>query len=86
MGNGMVMAPVPSGPPTAAQQAAADQLVAQTHGRRRQVHQPLAATAAGYVPATNPNGYEVHYANWQIVKSGDVLDPSTPPSWCTPTR
>ena len=33
-----------------------------------------AATAAGYVPATNPNGYLVHYANWQIVKSAG-LDP-----------
>ena len=29
----------------------------------------LSAAAAGYVPATNPNGYEVHYANWQTVRS-----------------
>ena len=80
MGNGMVMAPVPSGAPTAAQQAAADTLVAQTTAAVAKYATLSAATAAGYVPATNPNGYEVHYANWQIVKSGDVLDPDHPSS------
>ncbi len=80
MGDGMVMAPVPSGAPTAAQQAAADTLVAQTTAAVAKYATLSAATAAGYVPATNPNGYEVHYANWQIVKSGDVLDPDHPSS------
>ena len=80
MGDGMVMAPVPSGAPTAAQQAAADTLVAQTTAAVAKYANLAAATAAGYVPATNPNGYEVHYANWQIVKSGDVLDPNHPSS------
>jgi len=80
MGDGMVMAPVPSGPPTTAEQAAADTLVAQTTAAVAKYASLSAATAAGYVPATNPNGYEVHYANWQIVRSGDVLDPDHPSS------
>ena len=80
MGNGMVMAPVPSGAPTPAEQAAANTLVAQTTAAVAKYASLSAATAAGYVPATNPNGYEVHYANWQIVRSGDVLDPDHPSS------
>jgi hypothetical protein len=80
MSNGMVMAPVPSTPPTAAQKAAAAQLVSETTSALTKFTNLSAATAAGYVPATNPNGYEVHYANWQTVKSGDVLDPSHPSS------
>jgi hypothetical protein len=80
MGNGMVMAPVPSTPPTAAQKAAAAQLVAQTKASLVQYASLSAATAAGYVPATNPNGYVVHYANWKTVEDGDVLDPSHPSS------
>jgi hypothetical protein len=78
MSSGMVMAPVPSGPPTEAQQAAADQLVAETTSALSRYASLSAATAAGYVPATNPDGYVVHYANWQTVRSGDVLDPSRP--------
>ena len=80
MGNGMVMAPVPSTAPTAAQKAAAAQLVAQTKASLVQYASLSAATAAGYVPATNPNGYVVHYANWKTVESRDVLDPSHPSS------
>ncbi|MGA2304569.1 MAG: hypothetical protein ABSH29_10255 [Acidimicrobiales bacterium] len=80
MGNGMVMAPVPAGAPTAAEQAAANTLVAQTTAAVARYANLSAATAAGYVPATDPNGYEVHYANWQIVRSGDVLDPNHPSS------
>jgi hypothetical protein len=80
MGNGMVMAPVPSGAPTPAEQAAADQLVSETTAAVAKYADLSAATAAGYVPATNPAGSEVHYANWQIVKSGDVLDPNHPSS------
>lgn len=78
MSNGMVMAPVPSGPPTAAQQSAADQLVANVKSSLTKYASLSAATAAGYVPATNPKGYTVHYANWQTAKSGDVLDPTNP--------
>jgi hypothetical protein len=78
MPDGMVMAPVPTGPPTAAQQAAANQLVAQTTSALTQYANLSAATAAGYVPATNPSGYVVHYADWQTVRSGDVLDPGHP--------
>jgi hypothetical protein len=77
MSDGMVMAPVPSGQPTAAQQAAANQLVAQTKATLAKYTSLSAATAAGYVPATNPNGYMVHYANWQIAKT-DGFDPSRP--------
>ncbi len=80
MGNGMVMAPVPAGAPTAAERAAANALVAQTTAAVAKYANLSAATAAGYVPATDPNGYEVHYANWQIVRSGDVLDPNHPSS------
>ncbi len=77
MSDGMVMAPVPSGPPTAAQQAAANQLVAQTEATLTKYTSLSAATAAGYTPATNPNGYMVHYANWQIAKN-DGFNPSNP--------
>jgi hypothetical protein len=78
MPDGMVMAPVPTGPPTAAQQAAANQLVAQTTSALTQYASLSAATAAGYVPATNPGGHVVHYADWQTVRSGEVLDPTHP--------
>ena len=77
MSDGMVMAPVPSGSPTAAQQAAADQLVAQTKATLAKYASLSAATAAGYVPATNPNGRVVHYANWSAARS-DGFDPSNP--------
>ena len=77
MSNGMVMAPVPSSSPTAAQQAAADQLVAQTKATLAKYSSLSAATAAGYTPATNPNGYVVHYANWSVAKS-DGFDPADP--------
>jgi hypothetical protein len=80
MGNGMVMAPVPSTAPTAAQKSAAAKLVTQTKASLAQYASLSAATAAGYVPATNPNGYVVHYANWQTVEDRDVLDPSHPSS------
>jgi hypothetical protein len=39
-----------------------------------------AAIIDGYVPATNPDGYVVHYANWSVVRAGDVLDPNRPSS------
>ncbi len=77
MADGMVMAPVPSGSPTATQQAAANRLVAATTATLSKYTSLSAATAAGYTPATNPDGYLVHYANWQIAKS-DGFDPSHP--------
>ena len=85
MPDGMVMAPVPSGPPTAAQQAAANLLVAQTEAALTKYTSLSAATASGYTPATNPNGFMVHYANWRIART-DGFDPSNPPFSCTPTR
>ena len=69
MADGMVMAPVPSGAPTATQQAAADQLVAETAATLSTYANLSAATAAGYTPATNPNGHVVHYAKWQVAKT-----------------
>jgi hypothetical protein len=77
MADGMVMAPVPSGSPTASQQAAANRLVAETAATLSKYASLSAATAAGYTPATNPNGYLVHYANWQIAKT-DGFDPTKP--------
>ncbi len=77
MADGMVMAPVPSGSPTASQQAAANRLVAETTATLSKYASLSAATAAGYTPATNPNGYLVHYANWQIAKT-DGFDPANP--------
>ena len=77
MSDGMVMAPVPSGRPTATQQAAANQLVAQTKATLTEYSSLSAATAAGYVPATNPNGRVVHYANWSAART-DGFDPSNP--------
>ena len=77
MSDGMVMAPVPSGSPTAAQQAAADQLVARTKATLARYSNLSAATAAGYVPVTNPNGRVVHYANWSVARS-DGFDPANP--------
>jgi len=77
MSDGMVMAPTTPAPPTAAQQAAADQLVAQTTATLQKYTSLSAATAAGYTPATNPNGYMVHYANWQVART-DGFDPANP--------
>jgi hypothetical protein len=77
MANGMVMAPVPSGNPTAFQEAAANQLVSETTATLAKYTSLSAATAAGYTPATNPDGYLVHYANWGIAKT-DGFDPSSP--------
>ncbi len=77
MSDGMVMAPTTPAPPTAAQQAAADQLVAQTTATLQKYSSLSAATAAGYTPATNPNGYMVHYANWHVART-DGFDPANP--------
>jgi len=78
MSNGMVMAPVPSTPPTTAQKAAAAKLVSSTKASLAKFTSLASATAAGYVPATNPSGYVVHYVNWKTVEDKDVLDPTNP--------
>ena len=80
MSDGMVLSPVPAGEPTAAQRSAADELVARTTEALTRFASLSAAEAAGYVPATNPDGYVVHYADWGTVASGDVLDPNHPSS------
>jgi hypothetical protein len=79
MSNGMVMAPVPSTPPTASQRAAAATLAASVKTTLTKYASLSAATAAGYVPATPPSGRVVHYANWQTVRDGIVLNPNDPP-------
>lgn len=78
LANGMVMAPVPKGPPTPAQQAAADRLVAEVSADIPKYATPAIAEADGFTPATNPDGYYVHYLNVATVKAGDVLDPEHP--------
>jgi hypothetical protein len=76
----MVMAPVPDRAPTASDRAAATALVTSVQRGLTRYAQLSSAIAAGYVPATNPNGYVVHYANWGVVARGDVLDATTPSS------
>jgi hypothetical protein len=80
MADGMVMAPVPTGAPAPADQRAAQALVASVRAGVAKYSTLSAAVAAGYVPATNPRGYVVHYANWSVVEAGDVLDPNRPSS------
>ena len=63
--------------PDPSQEAAANQLVAETTATLAKYASLSAATAAGYTPATNPDGYLVHYANWGIAKT-DGFDPSSP--------
>ena len=52
-------------------------MVARTEATLTKYTSLSAATAAGYTPATNPNRFLVHYANWQIAKT-DGFDPSNP--------
>ncbi len=80
MADGMVMAAVPHRAPTAAERARARELVARVTTGTRRYATLTAARAAGYVPATNPDGYVVHYADWATVRAGDVLDPDHPSS------
>lgn len=78
MSNGMVMAPVPSTPPTPAQQAAADNLVASVEQGIVQYDNVQVAEADGYQPLSAARGPMTHYLNRSVVKQGDVLDPSHP--------
>jgi hypothetical protein len=80
MDNDMVMAPVPNRPPTPSDEAAAQKLVASVNSGIAKYSKLSAAVAAGYVPATNPTGRVVHYADWSVVKAGDVLDANRPSS------
>jgi len=78
MTNGMVMAPVPSAPPTAQQQAAADQLVASVTQDITQYSDVATAEADGYLPISAARGPMTHYLNKTVAASGDVLDPEHP--------
>jgi hypothetical protein len=80
MDNDMVMAPVPNRAPSASDEAAAQRLVASVNAGIAKYSNLSAAVAAGYVPATKPTGRVVHYANWSVVKAGDVLDTTRPSS------
>jgi hypothetical protein len=80
MDDDMVMAPVPNRPPTATDEAAAQKLVASVSTGIAKYSKLSTAVADGYVPATNPNGYVVHYAKWSTVLAGDVLDANQPSS------
>ncbi len=78
MPNGMVMAPVPSTPPTTTQQAAAGALVSETEQDIAQYDNLEVAEADGYRPISQRRGPFTHYLNPSVIKSGDVLDPSQP--------
>ncbi len=80
MDDDMVMAPVPNRPPSASDEAAAQTLVASVDTGIAKYSKLSSAIADGYVPATNPNGYVVHYARWSTVLAGDVLDANHPSS------
>jgi hypothetical protein len=80
MSDGMVMAPVPSRAPAPTDRSAAQKLVASVSAGIAKYSNLSAAVADGYVPATNPDGYVVHYANWAVVRAGDVLDTNRPSS------
>ena len=87
MSDGMVMAPVPPGPPTPQQQSAADQLVVQVNQGILQYSNLSAAEAAGYRPATNPDGPMTHYLNPPVVECRAMCSIlSTRLRSCTPTR
>ncbi|HXQ43563.1 MAG TPA: hypothetical protein VN816_02905 [Acidimicrobiales bacterium] len=78
MANGMVMAPVPSTPPTAAQQAAAQSLVSAVTSDITQFANVQTAEADGYEPLSPPHGPMTHYLDRSVVEQGDVLDPAHP--------
>jgi hypothetical protein len=78
MTNGMVMAPVPSGPPTSTQKAAADTLVAAVDAGIAQYSNVQTAEADGYEPLSTPRGPMTHYLNRSVIARGDVLDPAHP--------
>lgn len=78
MADGMVMAPVPSTPPTPAQQQAAATLVASVEKDIQQYASLQTAEADGYEPISKRHLAMTHYLNRSVVRSGDVLDPAHP--------
>jgi hypothetical protein len=78
MPNGMVMAPVPSTPPTPSQQAAADKLVAAVEQGIQQYSDVTTAEADGYTPVSSSRGPMTHYLDRAVVEQADVLDPTHP--------
>lgn len=75
---GMVMQAVSAGPPTAAQQLAADRFVTETRAGITRYQDLYAAIADGYRPASPPNGATVHYMNPAAIRAHHVLDPKQP--------
>lgn len=76
---GMAMQPDTDEPPTAAQLAAADRLVAATRTAIAQYADPAAAVAAGYRPSGPTTiGAVVHYEHQGRLHDGVTLDPSQP--------
>jgi len=78
MTNGMVMAPVPSTPPTTAQKAAAGRLVAAVDAGIAQYADVQTAEADGYEPLSSAGGPMTHYLDRSVIERGDVLDPAHP--------
>jgi len=72
------MAPVPSTPPTRAQQAAANDLVAAVDQGVEQYSNVAVAEADGYLPISASRGPMTHYLDRSVIEDGDVLDPSHP--------
>jgi hypothetical protein len=66
--------------PTAAQQAAADKLIADTRSGTARFASLAAATAGGYRPVTPPALAVVHYVDLAYAADGRELDPSRPES------
>lgn len=78
MSDGMVMAPVPSTPPTPSEQTAASDLVAAVEQGVGRYSNVAMAEADGYQPISSVRGPMTHYLNKSVVEQGDVLDPSHP--------
>lgn len=60
------------------EQAAADDLVAETRAALAAYPDPAAAEAAGYRPPRRAGGRTLHYLNPTLAADGDVLDPAHP--------
>jgi hypothetical protein len=75
---GVIMRPLESTTPTAAQVAAAAELAARTQRALSQFTDIRAALAAGYRPSMARTGARVHLENKAYQKDGRVLDPQHP--------
>lgn len=85
MSDGMVMAPIPSGPPTPAQQAAANALVAHVSQDMQAYSNLSVAEADGYRPASSTKGPSTHYLNPPSPRPKMCSIPPTRPRSYTPT-